>query len=116
VGLLDEDEKPVISILDKKGLPLLRLEADKYTQPQLILHDKNGKGGIFLGISPNGSSSVNFFDSRGDNSLQLESGIGKLPMILMFDKEKKPRLRIGAKDEPLILIVDDNGKQLWSAP
>lgn len=98
IGFGRADGRPLIGFNDDSGHLRLNMgfSSDRNT-PQLVLLDENGKQRGFFGFAASGSAT---------------------PQLDLADERGTDRIYLGwsTAEKPVVLITDEAGKTLWSAP
>lgn len=98
IGFGKDPGRPLIGLNDEAGrLRLVMGFQPARNTPQIVLNDENGKSRAFLGFSATGATT---------------------PELDLADERGNDRVYLGwsAAEKPAVLISDEAGKPLWSAP
>lgn len=90
--------RPLIGLSDEAGRQRLSLTFSvQRDTPELNLFDENGKHRAVLGFAETGNAT---------------------PVLRLMDEREKDRIYLGwsSAEKPVVLIADESGKTLWSAP
>jgi hypothetical protein len=98
IGFGSDVGRPLIGLNDETGRLRLGLgfSVDRNT-PQIVLLDQSGKQRGFLGFAASGAPT---------------------PQLGLADEHGNDRIYLGwsTAEKPVVLVTDDSGKTLWSAP
>jgi hypothetical protein len=134
-----------IAVMDQNGKDRIILSFDTNNHPAIWLRDEQGKDRLFIGFGRDaGRPLIGFNDDAGRLRLSLGFSIDRnAPQMVLLDEAGKQRgflgfaatgavtPQLGLADErgtdriylgwstsekPVLLVTDDAGKPLWSAP
>jgi hypothetical protein len=134
-----------IAVVDQNGKDRIILSFDTNNRPAIWLRDDQGKDRLFIGFGKEvGRPLVGFNDDAGRLRLSLGFSVERnTPQLVLLDENGKQRGFLGfaapgdatpqldladdhgtdriylgwsTSEKPVMLVSDDTGKTLWSAP
>jgi hypothetical protein len=103
--LTDENETPRAQLMVIKEGPVLNLR------------DEEGRVRVQITkLNTNSMAGISFYNENGVSIAQLNLTRSGFPALTLSDQDAKPRIMIGVvKTEPIIRVMDETGKVVWSA-
>lgn len=118
----DTNNRPAIWLRDEAGKDRLFIGFGSVAgRPLIALSDETGRLRLSLTFSvPRNTPELNLFDENNKRRATLgfaESGTAT-PVLSLRDEREQDRIYLGwsTTEKPVVLITDESGKPIWSAP